>query len=67
MTNYLSTAKENYLKKCERKFKKTLEEDLKNNLIEKDIYELFQIELQYNNLDFIYGLYVSYLITRKES
>lgn len=67
MTNHELSAKEKYLKKCEREFKKILKEDLKNNLIEKNIYELFQFELESKNLDFIYGLYISYLITKKES
>lgn len=64
MTNHELSVKERYLKKCERNFKNMLEEDLKNNLIEKNIYELYQYELEYNNLDFIYGLYISYLIMK---
>lgn len=66
MANHISATKKNYLKKCERKFRNMLEQDFKNNLIERDTYESFKIEIMSSNLDFIYGLYIAYLITRKE-
>lgn len=41
-----------------------LETDFKNGDITEDQYNYFQYEIQTNNLDYQYGLYIAYLIMK---
>ena len=47
-----------------KRFKKMIEEDFKNGDITEDQYNYFQYELEINNLDYQYGLYIAYLIMK---
>lgn len=46
------------------KFKEMLDLDFKNGDITEDQYRYFNYELQINNLDYQYGLYIAYLIMK---
>lgn len=60
MSNNSITLKELSIKR----FKKMLEIDFKNGDITKEQYNYFKYELQIDNLDYQYGLYISYLIMK---
>lgn len=45
-----------------KRFIKMLEDDYKNGVISKGKYNCFKNELQIDNLDYKYGLYIAYLI-----
>ena len=47
-----------------RRFIALLETDFKNGDITEDQYKYFNYELQINNLDYKYGLYIAYLIMK---
>ena len=47
-----------------KRFNKMLETDYKNGDITKDQYNYYKYELQIDNLDYQYGLYISYLIMK---
>ena len=47
-----------------KRFKSMLETDFKNGDITEDQYNYFQYELQINNSDYQYGLYVAYIIMK---
>lgn len=47
-----------------KRFRTMLETDFKNGDITEDQYNYFQYEIQTNNLDYQYGLYIAYLIMK---
>ena len=47
-----------------KRFKQMLEADFKNGDISEDQYRYFYYELESNNLDYQYGLYIAYLIMK---
>lgn len=49
-----------------KRFITMLEADFKNGVISEEQYTYFKYELQINELDYQYGLYISYLIMRVE-
>ena len=63
--NIENTIKSDHIKKSIIKFKKMLSEDFENDKISCDEYTYFMYELASANEDYLYGLYMAYLILRK--
>ena len=63
--NIENTIKSEHIKKAIIKFKKMLSEDFENDKISCDEYTYFMYELSSANEDYLYGLYMGYLILRK--
>ena len=61
MIKYSTSLKELSVKR----FIEMLETDYKNGVITDDEYRYFKYELEIDNLDYKYGLYIAYLIIMK--
>lgn len=63
--NIENIIKSEHIKNSIIKFKKMLSEDNENKKITYDEYTYFMYELSCGNEDYMYGLYMGYLILRK--